>query len=671
MDSSQEPSMDEVFLKKLRDIVLQNLSNEDFGIDDLVSEMSLSRSQIHRKLQKIIGKSSTQFIREIKLEEALSLLEGKVATVSEIAYRVGFSSPNYFSKCFQKQYGISPKEVGKKAIKNRRISGQKIKKFSRIWNWKTIAIGSFVCALILLTYTWIIKKDKFKDLRDAQGHISIAVMPFQNMTGDTIWDIWQNGVQNELITNLSNSNELDVRQIQTMYEILQSTKQTNYASITPHIARNISRKLKASTFILGSIKESGDIIRINAQLFDSKTEEILQPFHIDGNSEDDLFIIIDSLSILVKNYLEIEALSQDLENDFHEPFTESSEAFKFYMEGWNYFFAQENESSIQNFSQAVNIDSTFAMAMFYIAWNYARKEDYAMTVEWVKRAYEKIEVLPLMYQNWINLWYAIHVSKNYNDIRKYLSLLENSKMKSRFFWMDLGTTYYYLCYDFEKAAFCFDKIIEISNDWEDPWNFETLYDHGFWYWGHIYHVIGDHKKENELLEIGIQKFPYSFGIRGNQAICALSRGDFDEAAEYINQYISIRNELTHNEISIQIGLAQMYRVAEIYDSSIVHFQIAINIDPENYGTLAHYADMLVLDDVNVKKGMELNQRTLEQYPNSAFRLRTQGYGYYKQGKYAEALKTLKRSDSLFKYWFDIENYQYLQLVEQALANQNQ
>ena len=116
MDSQNEPSMNDVFLQKIREIILQNISNEHFGIYDLVKKISLSRSQIHRKLKKINGKSITQFIREIRLEEALKLLKGEAGTAAEIAYKVGFNSPTYFNKCFHEYYGITPGEVGRKAI---------------------------------------------------------------------------------------------------------------------------------------------------------------------------------------------------------------------------------------------------------------------------------------------------------------------------------------------------------------------------------------------------------------------------------------------------------------------------------------------------------------------------------------------------------------------------
>ena len=69
--------------------------------------------------------------------------------------------------------------------------------------------------------------------KDADGRISVAVMPFQNQSGDSLFNVWQEGIQNLLITSLSNSEELSVRQYETMYNIIGDKKPVNYSSITP------------------------------------------------------------------------------------------------------------------------------------------------------------------------------------------------------------------------------------------------------------------------------------------------------------------------------------------------------------------------------------------------------------------------------------------------------
>lgn len=114
MEGISQPSMDDAFLQAITEVMYANLSNEHFGAKDLAIEVGLSRSQIHRRLNRINGKSVTQFIREIRLEEALKLLKNNVATVSEISYQVGFSSPTYFNKCFHDYFGYPPGMVRKK-----------------------------------------------------------------------------------------------------------------------------------------------------------------------------------------------------------------------------------------------------------------------------------------------------------------------------------------------------------------------------------------------------------------------------------------------------------------------------------------------------------------------------------------------------------------------------
>src|SRR5690606_9061601 len=87
-----------------------------FGVTELSKAVAISRFQLHRKLKVLKGISASQFIREVRLEEALKMLQADVATAAEIGYRVGFSSPSYFNKCFQDFYGISPGEARNNSV---------------------------------------------------------------------------------------------------------------------------------------------------------------------------------------------------------------------------------------------------------------------------------------------------------------------------------------------------------------------------------------------------------------------------------------------------------------------------------------------------------------------------------------------------------------------------
>jgi pimeloyl-ACP methyl ester carboxylesterase/AraC-like DNA-binding protein len=105
---------DQAFLNKLNEIIEANIHNEHFGVEELSREMAMSHSKIHRRLKSINNNTINQLIREIRLKKAMSLLHDNIATVSEIAYKVGFGSPAYFIKCFHEYFGFPPGEVKKR-----------------------------------------------------------------------------------------------------------------------------------------------------------------------------------------------------------------------------------------------------------------------------------------------------------------------------------------------------------------------------------------------------------------------------------------------------------------------------------------------------------------------------------------------------------------------------
>lgn len=104
-------SVDEAFLQQVLETIEIHLEEEDFSVVDLASSVGMSRSQLHRKLKALSGKSPNQIIRDMRLQRAKELLEKGAGNASEVTYMVGFSSPAYFSKCFKDRFGISPSEV--------------------------------------------------------------------------------------------------------------------------------------------------------------------------------------------------------------------------------------------------------------------------------------------------------------------------------------------------------------------------------------------------------------------------------------------------------------------------------------------------------------------------------------------------------------------------------
>ena len=115
-NNSEMISMDERLLERLKTCVLDNLENENFGVEDLADEVAFSRSHLYRKIQSLTGQSISAFIRSVRLERAHEMIMADVGTISEIAFKVGFGSSTYFTKCFHDEYGYPPGEAKQNSL---------------------------------------------------------------------------------------------------------------------------------------------------------------------------------------------------------------------------------------------------------------------------------------------------------------------------------------------------------------------------------------------------------------------------------------------------------------------------------------------------------------------------------------------------------------------------
>ena len=108
---------DELLMERIMKVVNKHLSDSDFSVDTLTTEVGISRTQLHRKMKEMTGLPVSEFIRNIRLEQAARLLEEQKINVTQVAYTVGFNNPAHFSTVFRKQFGISPTEYAEKAKK--------------------------------------------------------------------------------------------------------------------------------------------------------------------------------------------------------------------------------------------------------------------------------------------------------------------------------------------------------------------------------------------------------------------------------------------------------------------------------------------------------------------------------------------------------------------------
>ncbi len=303
-------------------------------------------------------------------------------------------------------------------------------------------IAALIVIVAILVWPKIFNRNSLESLSSSNGRISVAVMPFQNMTSDTTWDVWQSGIQNELIASLTNSEELKVRQTETVNNIIRSRGITNYASMAPSVASAISQKLDASILVYGGITQAGNIVRVNAQLINPKNEEVIKSFQIESpGREEMIFNIIDSLSVQVKDFLIISKLKQEssVVKRYTLP-TSSPDAYRYFMYGEKAFYNMDYTTAIDYYLQAIAIDSSFYYAKIKLSVVYYNLRQYDQAKEWCLKVYHKRNEMDIgknIHLSWLHALYF----ETPNEEIKYCNQLLELDDQNPLIYYELGRIY--------------------------------------------------------------------------------------------------------------------------------------------------------------------------------------------------------------------------------------
>ncbi|TRX71402.1 helix-turn-helix domain-containing protein [Carboxylicivirga sp. M1479] len=250
---------DKDYLSKVREVVLSNLGDEDFGVNELAQTMGISRSQLFRNLKRITHHSANVIIRDIRLEEALALIKQEQYTFSEVAYKVGFSSPSYFNKCFHDKYGCAPSEYLKIAIETIEDSEDSSKK-----GWSKKYIYPMLGIILLVSILIIISKHRNSvGFANTSEEMAIAVLPFLDLSQEQDRHYIAAGITDAIILELSKINNLRVV----------SRGSAEYAQDSIKLYPNIAKKLGVNLILEGSIVYNNDSLRVNVQLIQPLPQE--------------------------------------------------------------------------------------------------------------------------------------------------------------------------------------------------------------------------------------------------------------------------------------------------------------------------------------------------------------------------------------------------------------
>ncbi len=544
-----------------------------------------------------------------------------------------------------------------------------------------IVFTSILLIIAVLVFPKIFKRDTLEKLRSSGERISVAVMPFQNMTNDTTWNVWQDGIQDILISTLSNSGELRIRQAESIKNLVKGEGIVNYASITPTIASTISQKLDANILIFGNIKQAGNTIRLYTQLIDPVTEEVYKSFQIEGLSiEKNIFQLIDTLSGMVRNFLILSELEKKVPEIYKlSGTTNSPEAYRDFLQGRNEYMKEDYPASIKWYTKAITADSNFFQAMISASLAYNNQFEYETwfssghdilylyeeAKKWCLRACGKMDQMTTQQKTYTQWLYARLFETKSEEI-KYLKQLTESDDQWVTIYFNLGNSYYE-SNQYEKAIPEYERVLEICKKWglKPYW---ALY---YTYLGQMYHKTGQYKKEARVYRLAEKDFPDDLELIGRQGILALSQGDTIAANRSFKRFSTIMRNMYFPEATITSLLAYGYNEAGFPDKAEESYRLALYLDSGNPDRVNSLAYFLIDRDRKIDEALKLIDKVLLVSPENFMYLHTKGWGLYKQGKYEEAVDALQISWDLRreKAIYDHEAYLHLEAAKKAVANQ--
>ena len=348
------PVSDNNFLHEITALIEENIANEQFGVSELAEKMSMSRSNLLRKVKKHTDSPVNQLIREVRLKRGMVLLRTTALNVSEVSDQVGFGSVSYFIKCFREYYGYPPGEAGKRAaemeaavVEPQALQERMPGRWSARLRWGALAL--ILVAAVALTGYYVWRGTATKSSLEK----SIAVLPFKNDSGDSTNVYLINGLMESTLNNLQKIRDLRVISRTT------SEKYRNTAKSIPEMAR----ELDVHYFIEGSGQKIGDQILLNIQLIEGTTDRHLWSRQYKREAKD-IFALQQEIAHSIAKEIQAFITPEEAQQIEKIP-TEDLEAYDEYMKGRELLYessAGSLQKSINLFQDAIKRDPHFAQA---------------------------------------------------------------------------------------------------------------------------------------------------------------------------------------------------------------------------------------------------------------------------------------------------------------------
>ena len=460
---------------------------------------------------------------------------------------------------------------------------------------------------------------------------SLAIMYFENNTGDENLDHWRKALSELLIADLSQSKYIKVLSGDRIFNILQQLNLLEAKSYSSEDLKKVAAQGGVENVLRGSYTKAGDTFRVNTMLQKANTGEQIGSESVEGRGEESFFSMVDDLTKKIKaNFkLSSEEIARDIDKEVGKITTSYPEAYKYYSEGRKYHLNGDYHQSIPFMERAIEIDPEFAMAYRSLAMSHRNLGNTVEGKNYFKKAFE--------------------LSDRASDIERY--------------WIQ-ADYYYSVEENYDKAIEAFNKLFELDPD----------SDAGHNNIGYLYMRLEEWDKAIEHLEVcrkNKAEFIVSYTLLGN---CYAAKGMYQKAREALQDYINNFSDVA----LIHAYLADSYVYEGKYDLALEEADKAIALDPSSYfkGEIYHIQGDFDAAEKDYRRLLELDNEVLQLQGRRWLEIL-----YRTQGKYEKAKEQVqlglelseKFDQMVWKSWFLFQlsyNYYIKGDLENALQEFN-
>jgi serine/threonine protein kinase/tetratricopeptide (TPR) repeat protein len=446
----------------------------------------------------------------------------------------------------------------------------------------------FIIALVFL----VLKPFKFEivpEKKAAAEENTLAIMYFENLVDREDKERLGEIVTNLLITGLSESQYLNVVSSQRLYDILKLLGKEGVKVIDKNDASQVATKAGAKWMLLGSILQVEPQVVLTSQLVEVESGRVLSSERITGEPGEKIFSMVDKLTVEVKKDLSLPAQAQKEETPkVADVTTHSTEAYRYYLEGVDYFYKVYTVEAENSFRKALEYDSTFAMAYYWLALIKTGEEREALTTKAVQYS-DKVSQKEKYY---IRCLEAGTSGNQTQEIKALEKIIESYPEEKEAYFM-LATIYQLQLREYESAILYLNKAVTI-----DP-----------------------------LYKAAYNLLAYAYN----------ETGDFEKSIWAINKYIS----LAPQEANPYDSRADLYAYNGKLDQAIESYRKALEIKPDFYASLMKLGHMYLfkMEYVKAESCYKALSSSNEKLYRSAGRVFLALIPLY-QGKFEDALKLL-------------------------------